>query len=120
MKSLHKDMKAMHNSETPGVNEMWENFRYTLQHSINSHITQRQSRSKDGYLWIGPELKKMMKRQHSYYKIKKKTGDPQHAKYNLDLKRQVQKRQRQAYWENVGRTCIVTQQDQENEYAGMT
>ena len=80
MKSLHKDMEAMHNSKTTGVNEMWEKFRDTLQHSINSHIPRRQSRSKDGYPWIGPELKKMMKHLHRYYKINKKTGDPQHVK----------------------------------------
>ena len=59
----------------------------------------------------------MMKRQHQYYKIKKKTGDPQHAKRYLNLKHQVQKRQQQAYWEYVG--GIVTPQDKENEYAGM-
>ena len=92
MKSLHKYMEAMYNSKTTGVNEMWEKFRDTLQHSINCHIPHRQSRSKDGYPWIGPELKKMMKRQHRYYKIKKKTGDPQHVKCYLDLKHQVQKR----------------------------
>ena len=85
MKSLHKDMEAMYNSTT-GVNEMWEKFRDTLQHSINSHIPHRQSRSIDGYPWIGPELKKMMKQQHRYYKIKKKTGDPQHVEPYLDLK----------------------------------
>ena len=68
MKSLHKDMEAMYNSKTTGVNGMWEKFRDTLQHSINSHIPRRQLRSKDGYPWIGPELKKMMKRQHRYYK----------------------------------------------------
>ena len=107
----------MYNSKTTGVNEMWEKFRDTLQHSINNHIPHRQSRSKDGYPWIGPELKKMMKRQHCYYKIKKTTGDPQHVKRYLDLKHQVQKRQRQAYWEYVG--GIVTPQDKENEYAGM-
>ena len=57
------------------------------------------------------------KRLHLYYKTKKKTGDPRHAKRYLDLKHQVQKRQRQAYWDYV--ESIVTPQDQENEYAGM-
>ena len=51
------------------------------------------------------------------YKKKKKTGDLHHVKRYWDLKHQVQKRQRQAYWEHVG--SIVTPQDQENAYAGM-
>ena len=116
MRSLHNDMEVLYNSETKGVNEMWEIFRDTLQHSINSHIPQRQSKPKDGFPWIGPELK-MLKGLHRYYKTKKKTGDPQHAKRYLDLKHQVQKWQRQAYWKYV--ESIVTLQDQENEYAGM-
>ena len=76
-----------------------------------------QSRSKDGYPWIGPELKKMMRRLHRYNKTKKKTGHPQHIKRHLDLKHQVQKRQRQACWEYV--ESIVTTKEQENEYSGM-
>ena len=90
MRSLCEDMEAMFDSETTGVNEMWESFRDILQHSIRYHIPHRQSRSKDGYPWIGTELKKMMRWQHRYYKIKKKTGDPQHTKRYLDLKHQVQ------------------------------
>ena len=42
MNSLHKDIEAMHNSETSGVNEMWENFRDTLQHSINRSLAVNQ------------------------------------------------------------------------------
>ena len=117
MKSLHKDMKYVHNSETTGINETWENFKDTLQHSINSHIPHRQSRSKDGYPLIGNALKKLMKRQHQYYKIKKKAGNPQHVKRYLDLKHQVQKRQRHAYWNYIG--GIVSPQDQQNDYKGM-
>ena len=92
IRSLHNDMEVMYNSETTGVNEMLENLRDTLQHSISSHIPYHQSKQKDGYPWIGPELKKMLKRLHRYYKTKKKTGDPQHDKRYLDLRHQVQKR----------------------------
>ena len=117
MRSLYGDMESMADSETTRVNEMWESFRDTLQNSIKSQIPHRQSRSKDGYPWIGSELKKMMRRLHRYYKTKKKPGDPHHIKRYLDLKHQVQKRQRQAYWEYV--ESIVTPKEQENEYAGM-
>ena len=117
MRSLYGDMKSMFDSETTRLNEMWESFRDTLQHSIKSHTPYHQSRSKDGYPWIGPELKKMMRRLHRYNKTKKKTGDPQHIKRHLDLKHQVQKRQRQACWECV--ESIVTPKEQENEYSGM-
>ena len=72
---------------------MLENFRDTLLHSINSHVPHRESKPKDGYPWIGPELKKMLKRQNRYYKTKKKTGDAQHTKRYLDFKHQVQIRQ---------------------------
>ena len=75
-----KEMEVMHNSETTGVNEMWENFRDTLQHRINSHIPHHQSRSKYGYPWIGFELKKMMKRQHRFYKLKKENWWPSTCK----------------------------------------
>ena len=117
MKSLHTDLEAMYDSDSIRVNDMWEKFRDTLQQSIDDHFRHRQSKPKDGYPWIGHELKKMMKRLHRYYKTKKKTGDPRHIRRYLDLKHQLQKKQRQAYWEYV--RSIVTPQDQENEYAGM-
>ena len=80
----------------------------------HKHIPHHQSRSKDGYPWIGPKLKKMMKH---YHKLKKKIGEPQHVKGYLDLKHQVHNGQGQVYREYVG--SIVTPQDKENEYAGM-
>lgn len=59
----------------------------------------------------------MSRREHRYYKIKKKTGDSKHIKCYPDLEHELQKRHRQAYWKNV--EDIVITQDKENEYAGM-
>ncbi|MEW8547734.1 MAG: endonuclease/exonuclease/phosphatase family protein, partial [Candidatus Thiodiazotropha sp.] len=119
---IRKDMASLKDTihskqESTSVDDLWILFRDTLQASIRSHIPHRQSKTKDGYPWIGPELKRLMRRQQRYYKLKKKTGDPQHIQQYLELKHQVQKFTRQAYWKYV--EGIVTPGEQETEHTSM-
>ena len=115
MSLLKSTISTMH--ETASVNDMWILFRDTLQSSITSNISYRQSKTKYGYPWIGPELKRLMRKQHRYYKTKKKTGDPQHIQQYVELKHLVQKRTRQAYWNYVEE--IVRLREHEAEHISM-
>ena len=92
---------------------MWENFRDTLQTSLQSHIPHRKTRTKG----IGSELKKIIRKQHILNKLKKKTGDLNHKQRYLEIKHLVQRRTRQAYWNYVEH--IVTPQVKETDYTSM-
>ena len=69
MKSLNE---TLYSSDTTDVNTMWEHFKDTLHSSLKSHIPHRRAKTRDGYPWIGPELKKLLRKQHRLYKLKKK------------------------------------------------
>ena len=99
----------MYESEAVNVNEMWSD---SLQASAITHIPHKQTKPKDKNPWIGQELKNPMKKQQRYYKIKKMTGDPQHAQQYLELEHLVQKQTRQAYWNYV--EGIVTPGEKKN------
>ena len=117
MKILNKNMESLYNPDTTDVNAMCENFRDILQTSLKSHIPRRKARTKDGCPWIGPDLKKLIRKQPRLYKLKKKTGDPNQKQRYLEIKHLVQRRTRQAYWNYVEN--IVTPQEKETEYTSM-
>ena len=78
MKALNESITSLYSSDTTDVNTMWEHFKDTLQTSLKSHIPHRRAKTKDGYPWIGPELKKLIRKQHRLYKLKKnRRSDPQ-------------------------------------------
>ena len=118
---IKEDMKSLNEtlyfSDTTDVNTLWEHFKDNLHSSLKSHIPHRRAKTRDGYPWIGPELKKMLRKQHRLYKLKKKTGDPTHKQRYLEIKHLVQRRTRQAYWMYV--ESIVTPQDGQTEYTSM-
>ena len=114
MAQLRDSISTMYDARAENVNDMWITFRDTLQANIATHIPHKQTESKDKHPWIGPELKRLTRKQHRYYKQKKKTGDPLHAQKYMELKHLVQKRTRQAYWDYV--EGIVTPGEQENEH----
>ena len=117
MKALNESITSLYSSDTTDVNTMWKHFKDTLQTSLKSHIPHRRAKTKDGYPWIGPELKKMIRKQHRLYKLKKKTGDPSHKQKYLEIKHLVQRRTRQAYWVYV--ESIVKPHERETEYTSM-
>lgn len=116
MRPLRDQMKVMYQSNTK-VNEMSETFKDSLLSSIDKHIPHRRSKPKDSYPWIGPDLKKLINKQHRAYKIKKKTGDPQHVQQYINIKHQVQKKSRKAYWNYI--EDVVTPREEDRPYAGM-
>ena len=117
LKTLTNEMKEKYVSCEPNVNQMWELFRDTVTESIKKNIPRRKTRHKDGYPWIGPKLKRLIKRQARLYKVEKKTADPFHIQKYLDLKHHVQKLTRQAYWKYI--EDIVTPKEDEHEHSGM-
>ena len=114
MASLKDSITIMHDSDAVNVNDMWTTFRDTLQTSAATNIPHKQSKPKDKHPWIGRDLQKLMKKQQRYYKIMKKTGDPQHAQQYLELKHRVQKKSRRAYWNYV--EGIVTPGENEGDH----
>ena len=75
MAQLRDSISNRYDARAENVNDMWITFRDTLQASITTHIPHKQTKSNDKHPWIGPELKRLTRKQHRYYKQKMKTGD---------------------------------------------
>ena len=77
------------------VETLWETLKTDLKIGAQAYIPSKLCKSKDGFPWITSELKKLMNKRDRLYK--KRKHSPEYA----DLKRLVQQKQRQAYWNYV-------------------
>ena len=118
MNALNESITSLYSSDTTDVNTMWEHFKDTLHTSLKSHLPHMIAKKRDGYQWIGPELKKLIRKQHRLYKLKNNNnrrsnpqaeipGDqaPSTEAYPTGLLGNVQ--------------SIVTPQEKETEYTSM-
>jgi len=94
------------------VEQLWQAFRSALKTSINCHIPHKTARPKDSSPWITKEIKQMIRRRDRLYKRKKKSNDPSHIKKFKEMKQQVQKKLRHAYWSYIEN--IITPQPTES------
>ena len=108
-----KDLAALgHDAE-----ELWTVFKTDLNKSIESHVPHKTAREKSNLPWISPEIRRLIHRRDRLYKKKKKSADPQITAKLKDIKRQVQRELRRAYWKYV--ESIVTPTDDETPTSSM-
>ena len=91
--------------------ELWTVFKTYLNRSIDSHISHKLARVKNSLPWISPEIRRLIHRRDRLYKRKKKSADPHTAGKFNDVKRQVQRELRRAYWKYVESIVTPTEED---------
>lgn len=83
------------------IDVMWNDLKTHLDETIRKHIPQRTIKHQHGYPWITPELRHMIRRRDRLYnKMKKKQNDNMRRRYK-ELRHQVQKETRNAYWSYI-------------------
>ena len=94
------------------VEELWIEFKTALLEARDIFVPSKLTRGKTGKPWVSPELKKLLRRKDRLYKKKKKSNrDDLKAEFR-ELKREVQRRLRRAYYEYV--SSILTEDDLEH------
>ena len=91
--------------------ELWTVFKTDLNKSIDTHIPHKLARVKSSLPWISPEIRRLIHRRDRLYKRKKKSADPHIAGKFKDVKRQVQRELRRAYWKYVEGIVTPTEED---------
>jgi hypothetical protein len=124
MQRVDDEIKQMHPHAT--ANDKWIKFRDALQQGIKTHIPTKTCKKKDSLPYMNKELERLIKRRDRMYKKRKKAQrnfeysttnyQDQDRKYR-DLKHQVQKKMREAYWNHV--ESIITPMDPEDPHKGM-
>jgi len=97
---LENTLQLMKNLDpSANVNDMWNIFKSKLTESVENNIPHKLLSYKNRLPWIHNNLRKMINRKNKlYYKMKK---DKKYSEKYKNLKKQVQKEQRTAYWSYI-------------------
>ena len=115
--SIQEEMKELKSKleedETNGAStdDLWNTFKRELTSSTSRHIPTKTARQKDKLPWISKEIRSLIKRRDRAFKCKKKTNHKDDIKRYKDLKHQVQRKSRRAYWDYI--EGIVTPESEE-------
>ena len=116
LESLLPKLTIMYNDSTKTANHMWNLFKSAIHKGIKDHVPHKRAKRKNKHPWIGGDLKKLMKRQKRVYKQKKKSQDQEVNKKYKQMKREVQRQQRNAYWKYI--EDVVTPSEEDNNNSG--
>ncbi len=97
---------ATHDIDTP-IDELWNDFKETLEKGLEEHIPTKTARSRDSVPWITNSLRKQLRKQKKLFDQQK--GFSKHtraAQHQRSHKSFVQKLTRQAYWNYVNNLII--------------
>jgi hypothetical protein len=112
-------------ANTSDADSLYNKFVESLQQGIKDHIPSKSPKSRKGLPFMTRSIKRLIRRRDKAYRRKtsarRANKDPQiRRKANkefADLKREVQKEIRKAYWDHV--ESIVTPMETDNPYASM-
>ena len=80
------------------TDDLWTMFKDGLNDLVNQYVPFTTTRPKPDKPWVDYGLRRLIRRRDRHYKKWRKSGSEEHRKKMLSLKRQVQRRLRQAYW----------------------
>ena len=95
MKDLHERMVLMDYTDTEAL---WKTFLSTLKEAVQEHIPHQQLRAKDSKPWVIFAIKRLIRRRDRLYKKMKKSGSDAAAVLSKEVRREVQRQLRRAYW----------------------
>jgi hypothetical protein len=87
--------------KTVSVDTLWQNFKIMLEAGVKQHVPHKTAKTKDSLPWITRSIKRLIRRRDAIYIKNKQSGTGKYLKTFKDLKSQVQKQLRQAYWSYV-------------------
>ena len=96
MTDLADRMEPLKDSATS--EKMWTLFRDTLRTAISDCIPYKQARVKESKPWISPTLRQLIKRSDRVFKKMRKQGTEKLKVQYKQLRREVQRQLRRAYW----------------------
>ena len=102
MTDLHEKMKAQ--ESTASTEELWTLFRDHLKAAIKDHIPHKQARVKENKPWVSPALRRLIKKRDRIFKKMRKQGTEELKQKNKQLRREVQRQLRRAYWNYLSKT----------------
>ncbi|CAH1238779.1 Hypp5632 [Branchiostoma lanceolatum] len=85
-------------SEDGNTEQIWQAFKGGLLTMSQLHIPQKTLGRKNNKPWVDPPTLRLIRRRNRLYKRWKKTGNTDTRDKMRDLKHQVQRRLRRAYW----------------------
>ena len=102
MTNLHEKIKE--EKSTASTEELWTLFRGKLQTAIKDHIPHKQARVKENKIWVSPALTRLVKKRDRIFKKMPKQGTEELKQENKQLRREVQRQLRRAYWNYLIKT----------------
>ena len=120
--SLRNHMAGVHaevtsNQASADTERLWCIFKDGLRDGIKTFIPHKLCRNKDSFPWITADIRKLMRKRDKLYAKQKKSKSPSQTTKYKNLKHQIQKETRRAYWEYVEN--IIRPLDEEKPYEGM-
>ena len=115
--SLKKSMSNLTNTleeikDTATTEMLWACFRDTLHAAIKHFIPHKQVRVKESQPWITPTLRRLIKRRDRVFKKMRKYGSEDLKQQHKQLRREVQRQLRCAYWSYLDDTFSEADSEQ--------
>lgn len=89
-------MRSMRHAAT--TEELWTFFKDSLSDAIAKFIPHKVARSKESKPWINPSLRRLINRKNRLFKKMRKTGNEDTKTEYVQLRGEVQRQLRRAYW----------------------
>ena len=96
---------------------LWQMFKGKIEQGIKMFIPSKTTKSKDSHPWIDRDIDRKMKQRDRAFTRSNKTGREKDEKRFQQLKHEVQRDERQAYWSYVKN--LITPKEEDHEYSGL-
>ena len=101
MTDLHSEL-TQSDLATTSVQSMWDRFATKLEQGIDKFIPTRKSGTRDGFLWINQEIRRLMRKRDKLYKRWSRSGRPYDQSKLLNSKHLVRRASEKAHEKYLG------------------
>ena len=96
---------------------LWQMFKGKIEQGIKMFIPSKTTKSKDSHPWIDRDLDHKMKQRDRAFTRSNKTGREKDEKRFQQLKHEVHRDERRAYWSYVEN--LITLKEEDHDYSGL-
>ena len=107
---VSNELQRLH-SDNADVESMWLFFHEQYTNIIKTNIPTKMLKQKVNHPWIKPDVKKLLKKRDSKFRKLKKTGSEKLKEEIRVLKREIQRKNRRAYWDHVNTLFVKKEND---------
>ena len=83
------------------VESLWQSFKHYLNRGIDKFIPSKTAKEKNRLPWINADLKHLIRKRNKCFRTKNRTHNPRDIEQHKSLRREVQKKTRQSYWNYI-------------------